>query len=171
MIGRYDRNGRVLFSLAGVLIFAAVITLLSLTGTGKGNKSQAAALKTPEQEIWTVVHGAVMDQSWWRAGNEAEVKSILSRYYSGPLLQELSRNVWDFISRPTDWYWKPGITGGRVHLLNNEQARVEAELIDQDVRTGEIRHGKATYELKKGGNGWRITSAGYHWENENDGND
>ncbi|OAT81366.1 hypothetical protein A6M21_10825 [Desulfotomaculum copahuensis] len=149
------------------MFMVAVLTLLSLAGTVRIDTGRAAPAKTPEQEIWTVVQGAVTDQAWWRAGSETEVKSILSRYYGGPLLEDLSRNVWDFISRPTDWYWKPGLEGGRVQLLSGETARVEARLTDQDVRTGVIRHGKATYLLKKERTGWRITSAGYHWEKEN----
>jgi len=150
-------------------VFFTIFLVPPVVVDGGQSRTPGIVMKTESadaQQIWQVVHGAVEDQSWWTAGSENEVHEILSLYYAGPLLENYSRQVWAFISRPTDWYTRAEVTGGSITRLTDGRWKVRADLVNRDLRTGETGFGRATYILAENKNGWRIIAAEYSWNDD-----
>lgn len=147
--------------MAGIVL-PALLLLLAAVREGSGAKAQISLSDGEKEEILSVVRGGVEDNSWWRAKNRQELEEILSRYYTEPLLHNVSGECWKFIRRPTDWYDKAYLKEARLFLFEGS-VFVEAELELADLNSGRTEKGEAEYLLKKTKNGWRIYSASYHW--------
>ena len=123
-------------------------------------KDDEPALK---EELSEIIKGGVGDNSWWNSKSKEEVRKNLSRYYTGPLLDELSFSAWEFIRKPTDWYWQVSLVRMEVLWQTGKRAGVGTVLKGTDLVTGESDEGEAEYVLEKTRQGWRIFSAEYHW--------
>lgn len=142
-------------------VLALFLLLLLLVGQGKATTGEQE-----ERKLSAVIRGAVEDNSWWQARNREEVKQVLARYYTEPLLSQLTDRAWNFIAYPTDWYWKTVVTGVDIRFRTARKAEVLATLINTDVTNSHSFHGKAHYGLYKTEQGWRIVFVRYNWNEE-----
>ncbi len=151
-----------------VLFLAFLICSFFASGfcLGRGPADKTSALKNALTEV---IKGGIGDNSWWYAKSLSEVKTILSRYYTGPLLDQLSHDCWVFIQQPTDWYCQDSLTGIKIIHQDKSRAEVVALLKDYDLLTGESRAGEAKYIFIKTKQGWRICSAQYIWSQDSEG--
>lgn len=122
-----------------------------------------------KNDLAEVIRGGISDNNWWDANSQNEVRTTLSHYYSGVLLDQLSQDCWVFIQQPTDWYCQDSLTGIKIIRLDKTQAEVIAFLKDYNLLTGESRAGEAKYILIKTKQGWRICSAQYSWPQDSEG--
>lgn len=152
---------KVLTVLLGMIIPGVV--MIFLFTDRQGEPAQMTFQEADQKEIRAIVSGAVEDNTWWYAGSEEEVSQILARYYTNPLLAELSADAWQFIREPTDWYWLARVKKMQIEPQKKECASVTAELEITDSTTGEVKQGKAGYALKKTKEGWRIFFVLYQW--------
>lgn len=159
---RFYKKGFFVWFTVFLLCFSVAGLCLSKNLQGKGNE---AVLKEILSEI---IKGGVEDNSWWYSKSKEEVRKILSRYYTGSLLDELSSGAWEFIREPTDWYWQVSLVRMEVLWQTGKRAGVGAVLEGTDLVTGENEEGKAEYILEKTKQGWRISSAEYHWPVSNE---
>ncbi|KUK53922.1 MAG: hypothetical protein XD78_0752 [Desulfotomaculum sp. 46_296] len=133
---------------------------------GRGPEEKTSTLKN---DLTVVIKGGIGDNSWWYANSPSEVRTILSRYYTGPLLDQLSQDCWIFVQQPTDWYCQDSLSDIEIIRQNKSQAEVIALLKDYNLLTGKSRAGEAKYIFTKTEQGWRICSARYSWPQENEG--
>lgn len=113
--------------------------------------------------FWKTIKGGVEDTSWWNAKSKDEVELILSRYYTGSLLNEVVKSSWDFIRKPTDWYWQVSLDSIEIKWQYDNLAGVSAILEDNNLITGDSEKGDAQFVLEKTKEGWRILSSSYYW--------
>ncbi len=156
-------NKGMLFWFPAILICSFFISGLC---TSRGPDEKASSLKN---DLTEVIQGGISDNNWWHADSLDEVRIILSRYYTGILLDQLSQDCWVFIQQPTDWYCQDSLTDIEIIRQDKSQAEVIALLKDYNLLTGESRAGEAKYVLIKTEQGWRICSARYNWPQESEG--
>lgn len=111
-----------------------------------------------EEEITSVLRGAVEDTRWLAATSRREVQELLAAYYGEPLLSELSDAVWNFISVPTDWHYETRVGRFTVLRHSGNQAAVQAEIFETDVLSGFTCVSKAEYHLIKVNRNWKIVA-------------
>lgn len=111
-----------------------------------------------EEEITSILRGAVEDTRWLAATSRREIQELLAAYYGEPLLSELSEAVWQFISVPTDWHYETRV--GRITILRQSEnmAAVRAEIIETDVLSGYTCISTVEYHLIKGDLTWKIVT-------------
>jgi len=147
---------------ADVFVFVLCILLCLLHGS-KNAGALEQVYRIEESNILAVIKGGVEDNSWWEAKSEANVKSVLSRYYTGNLLDTLTEQAWNFVSKPTDWYWETRVVKIKTTTKSKDTALVDADLEILDLITKQKEKGKAQYNIKKTGGGWRIVNVLYSW--------
>lgn len=138
------------------------------SGTAKKIHSSEAGLDkkpvvTGQAEILPVIKGAVEDDTWLLADDKNEVNRILSKYYSGSLLDKLTEDVWSFIKEPTDWYSKASVKTANIEYYDERRAVVQALIDVEDVLTEGRQQGSAVFTLEKDNTGWRVIYASYRW--------
>jgi len=159
---KQTKNIGTLFLLAG--IFVSVLCFLLYLP--QGNKDAGALerlTRIEESSILAVIKGGVEDNSWWGAKNKADVTLVLSKYYMGKLLEELSEQAWNFVSKPTDWYWQTRVVEIKITNKSEDTALVDADLEILDLITNQKQNGTAQYIIKKTSKGWRIINSLYSW--------
>ncbi len=154
---------KALFWFPVVLICSVFIPGLCMSS---GSAEKTSSLKN---DLAEVINEGISDNNWWHANSLEEVRTILSRYYTGDLLDQLSQDCWEFIRQPTDWYCRDSLTDIKIIRQDKSRAEVIAPLKDYDLLTGECRAGEAKYILIKTEQGWRICSARYNWPQDSEG--
>ena len=150
--------------LTGILLAGLVLCFLA---GKKGEPAQNFLTGKDQEEIQSAVRGGVEDNTWWEAKSKAELRQILARYYTEPLLEKISAESWAFIREPTDWYWQAQVKKMTVRGQRKGIVSVTAELELNDLITSRKDRGEAEFMLTKTREGWRIFSARYRWpENE-----
>ncbi len=155
-------------------IFLPGLLLAAFFATHRGEPAQKNLhldlTEEDRQEITMIIKGAVEDNSWWEAASECVLRQSLARYYTGPILNEISSEAWKFICKPTDWYWPAFVKEIKIcrYTRNGlstavEIVEAEAKLEIKDLVLCQTEQGKAVYALKKTGEGWRIFFVRYDW--------
>lgn len=109
-----------------------------------------------EAEITGVVRGAVKDTRWLEAASRQEVQQLLSTYYSGQFLSDLSDSAWNFISVPTDWDYETQAGQCTVLSQSEDQASIQVEILETNVLSGVVYVHWAEYRLIKENGAWKI---------------
>ncbi|MEW6423739.1 MAG: hypothetical protein AB1523_03185 [Bacillota bacterium] len=160
-MGKCSRRKKILRIFAALLI-AGVFLVLFFAGQ-KGEPAQNPLSQKQQEEILAIIEGGVEDSTWWGAKSKDELREILARYYTKPLLDKICADSWAFISEPTDWYWQAHVKKIELHRQAKDIVCAEVELALSDAITGQIETGKAEFTLKKTKEGWRIFTALYRW--------
>lgn len=160
-MGKRSGRKKIMPIFAGLLI-AGVFLVLFFAGQ-KGEPAQNPLSQKEQEEIRAIIKGGVEDSTWWGAKSKDELRAILVRYYTGPLLDQICADAWAFISKPTDWYWQAYVKKIELHRQAKDIVCAEVELALSDAVTGQIEPGKAEFNLKKTKEGWRIFTALYRW--------
>ncbi len=110
-----------------------------------------------------VIIGAVEDDSWMYATNREKVGNILKKYYTDPLLEELTGKCWDFVKLPTDWYSIAKVLDIKILYNNGKYAVAEVVVRIEDVDTGnnELISGQIKLSNKYGA--WKVYDYIYRW--------
>jgi hypothetical protein len=146
----------------------AIITILILISTALypaviENRGYAANQDDME-EMKAVIKGAVEDDSWLYASDAAHIHNILGKYYKGELLENLTRDAWEFKSKNTDWYSSARLVSIAPKQLYNGGATVLAVIDVEDCTTGGRQTGSAVYDITYNvDEGWRIVNVIYKW--------
>lgn len=151
-----------IFLASGIFVFVLCF-LLYFTESGRNAGALEQVSQTERSNIFAVIKGGVEDDSWWEAKSVTDVKSVLSKYYTGELLEELCGKVWNFVSMPTDWYWQTRVVEIKIVIKTKDMALLDADLEILDVTTNQKEKGGAQYIIKKTGEGWRIVNSSYSW--------
>jgi|LFRM01.1.fsa_nt_gb hypothetical protein len=144
--------------LKNTLFFLIILTCGFTIISAAGNPVSGYPSRGCEEEITSVLKGAVEDSGWLAATSRQEVRELLAAYYGEPLLSELSDAVWDFISVPTDWHYETRL--GRITVLRQTEnmAAVQAEILETDVLSGVTFISTVEYHLVKGNQAWKIVN-------------
>jgi hypothetical protein len=156
-------NNRLFLYFSAILICSIFTSGLCIN---RGPADQTAILKNDLEEV---IKGGIGDNNWWYANSLNEVRTILSHYYTGALLDQISQDCWVFIQQSTDWYCQDSLTDIEIIHQDKSQAEVIAFIKDYNLLTGESRAGEARYILIKTEQGWRICSAQYNWPQDSEG--
>lgn len=114
--------------------------------------------KETENTVVSLVCEAVEDTTWLHVRSRGELERILERYYTGPLLQEISGQAWDFVRIPNSWDLV--IKAGKCNIayISAGAAGVCIEVIETDEITGVSYYTQLEYNLIKTDAGWRIAA-------------
>ena len=159
-----NRYNKKLFFLFSAIIICSFFTSGLCTDRGSDEKSDVL-----KKDLAEVIREGIGDNSWWYANSFNEVRTTLSHYYTGALLDQISQDCWVFIQQPTDWYCQGSLKDIEIIRQDKSQAEVIAFLKDYNLLTGESRAGEAKYILTKTEQGWRICSAQYNWPQDSEG--
>lgn len=146
-------------------IFIALMNMgLSVQGTEEngGDKSGSRSFRSG-CDLELVVRGAVEDLSWMGCRTPGEVNSVLGKYYTGALLDQLAGNCWGFIEKPTDWYSVARLKDLRVLHDDGQRAVAEALIGIEDLDTGHNETGKGLFAMLNTPGGWRIYYTAFSW--------
>lgn len=110
-----------------------------------------------------LIKAAVYDTTWMFCADEQSLQEVLSRYYTGPLLGNLTEECRQFIELKTDWYGLTMASNVTVVSITPPRSCAVAELKYVDVNTGNVYQGRGTYVLLKTPGGWKIEQASYTW--------
>ncbi len=144
---------------AVISVFGLVLILFATGGT----LIRGHALNSEKEEINTLLRGALEDNSWMAASSVDELRLILGRYYTDPLLTELVNNTWEFISKPTDWYGQAKLENFEVIRYDSYETEVRAEISETDLIYGDKLRGEAIYTIQNTSEGRKVASAQYYW--------
>lgn len=151
-----------------VLVFFLMNLRLSVEGTEINEADNALQQSLGKYEQQEVVRGAIEDLSWMKAGSKEDLNRILSRYYEGYLLDDLTGETWKSIEQPTDWYCRARLIDMVIMYDDGSRALAETLIGIEDLETGHNDLGRGTFGLIKKKEGWRINYSAYCWGNEYD---
>jgi hypothetical protein len=125
----------------------------------EGNYTIAAPIS-----IEQLIRSAVSDNSWMFCSDRHCLNEVLSRYYTGPLLESLSAECLQFNELHTDWYSLATVSKLTVVSSNPPRSYATAGVIYMDIITGRAYQGQGAFVLLLTPAGWRIELASYNWQ-------
>jgi len=153
-----------------VLVIVLVIFFMNISvsveGTGINEAEEAVKMSLGKYDQKEVVRGSVEDQSWMKSKSREEVRLVLSKYFEGYLLEDLTEQSWKFIEQPTDWYSQARLVDMVVLYDDGKRALAEALIGIDDLETGHNDFGKGVFGLVRKEEGWRINYAAFYWNNQ-----
>jgi hypothetical protein len=135
--------------LMAVSLALAVTLLCGVNATGLQNSGAS-------DEIKSVVRGAVEDSGWMKASTKKEMQKLLSQYFTGKLLDDLTGEAWDFIQLDTDWHGKTTVEKILINSIDENAATVLAYIKEVDVANKTSTGMIGEFILVNSPNGWRI---------------
>jgi len=108
-------------------------------------------------EAAALLKGAVEDTAWLFSTSPAELRQALSKYFTGPLLEQLVENTGDFKQKATDWPYQTVLEEYAVDL-NGNQARAVALIREYDPIAKESQFTQLHFQLVRTKQGWRINA-------------
>ena len=157
---------KIRLAVMAVVIFVLISVGISVEGTEEINGAEASSLVLSKTQIEAIIRGAVEDQTWMYSRSRGEVDAVLSKYFTGNLLNDLTLRCWEFIDEPTDSYSIARLEDLQVVYNDEKRAVAEAVISIEDVDTGHNEVGKGLFTLLKTPDGWRISYACYSWNNK-----
>ncbi|MCL5057454.1 MAG: hypothetical protein M1130_05570 [Actinobacteria bacterium] len=151
-----------------VLVFFFMNIRVSVQGTGLNEAEEAVKMSSGKYDQKEVVRGSVEDQSWMKSKSREEVHLLLSKYFEGYLLEDLTEQSWKFIEEPTDWYSQARLVDMVVLYDDGKRALAEALIGIDDLETGHNDFGRGVFGLVRKEEGWRINYAAFYWKNQYD---
>ncbi|MFZ5647170.1 MAG: hypothetical protein ACOY30_06070 [Bacillota bacterium] len=145
--------------LAFLVLMNIKITVEGIEVNGEVRQDRSAN----HAEIYKTVSGAVEDNGWMTCRSKEEVRSFLSRYFEGFLLDELTEKTWNFIKEPTDWYSLARVVDLKILYSDGNRAVAEAIIRIEDVDTGHNEFGKGLFAMTYKGEGWKINYVCFNW--------
>ncbi|HBV97817.1 MAG: hypothetical protein JL50_02750 [Peptococcaceae bacterium BICA1-7] len=149
-----------------ILVFLFMNVSVSVEGTGISETEEALYMSLGKYDQKEVVRGCVEDQSWMKSKSREEVRLVLSRYFEGYLLEDLTEQSWKFIEQPTDWYCQSRLVDMVVLYDDGKRALAEALIGIDDLETGHNEFGRGVFGLVRKEEGWRINYAAFYWQNK-----
>lgn len=137
---------------------AIIILFFYLPISGEPYVKPDHLTRETENTIVSLVCEAVEDTTWLYATSRVELERILERYYTGPLLQEITAQAWDFVRIPNSWDLVIKAGECRMVLISADAAEVCIEVIETDEITGVSYYTQLEYFLINTDAGWRIAA-------------
>jgi len=137
---------------------AIIIFCFYLPVSGEPVLKSGHVAKETEITVVSLVYEAVEDTTWLHVTSRGELERILERYYTGPLLQEISGQTWDFVRIPNSWDLIVRAGKCKITFISADAAGVSIEVIETDEITGVSYFTQLEYILKKTDAGWRIAA-------------
>lgn len=139
-------------------IFLPVILIFSFSLALPLEQAVESSYATEETEntIIKLVCEAVEDTTWLRVSSRGELEGILERYYTGPLLQEISDAAWDFVRVPRSWDYVTKAGDCTILFISDDIAGVTVEAVETDEITGVCYRTPLQYILINTNAGWKI---------------
>lgn len=140
-------------------ILKAVLFISIITSAHAGTEPARLSLACREDislEVVKVVKGAVEDTSWLHASSRQEMEYLLTAYYTGSLLDELSDSGWRFVSRQNSWEYVTSTGRLDFEVISEQECTVCVEVLEEDEITGLVYSSIFRYNLIKKSGGWRI---------------
>jgi hypothetical protein len=141
-----------------LLPVAIIILFFYLPVSGEPYVKPDHLTRETENTIVSLVCEAVEDTTWLYVTSPVELELILERYYTGPLLQEIRDQAWDFVRIPNSWDLVIKAGQCRMVFISADAAEVCIEVIETDEITGVSYYTQLEYFLKKTDAGWRIAA-------------
>lgn len=142
-----------IFLPAAILIFCFYLPVSGEPVVKSGHVTQET-----ENTVVSLVCEAVEDTTWLHVTSRSELERILERYYTGPLLQEISGQAWDFVRIPNSWDLIINAGKCNIAYISAGAAGVCIEVIETDEVTGVSYYTQLEYILIKTDAGWRIAA-------------
>ena len=108
-------------------------------------------------EVASVLKGAVEDTDWLFSTSPAELRQTLSKYFTGPLLDQLLENTGAFTQKATEWSYQTVLEEYAIDI-EGDQARAAALIREDDAITKESHYTQLHFQMLRTGQGWRITA-------------
>jgi len=108
-------------------------------------------------EAAAVLKGAVEDTTWLFSTNPTDLQQTLSKYFTGPLLEQLIKNTEAFTQKATDWSYQTVLEEYAIDI-EGEQARAVALVREDDPISKESHFTELHFQMLRTGQGWRITA-------------
>lgn len=137
---------------------AILILCFYLPVSGEPVVKSGHVTQETENTVVSLVCEAVEDTTWLHAASFGELERILEKYYTGPLLQEISGQTWDFVRIPKSWDLIIKAGKCKITFISADAAGVCIEVIETDEITGISYYTQLEYILKKTDAGWRIAA-------------